>query len=379
MIQKFLLTVLIAAASATAAMAEPIRPADDALVLLATTSGAPVVKPQNKDAAIAFARDAIARGRSAGDPRLYGEAEAALQPWWLEPEPADDILILRATIRQASHDFGTALADLDRLIARKPADMQAHLSRAFIHMVQGNHAAARDDCVSIADPRARLVRAICEARIAALTGPAAKAATDLEAMLRQSQVNPALQDFAIAVLAEITAAAGDETKAATLLQSLIAGGNTDVATLSALADLLLRQNKLKETLALLEGKGESDALLLRRVIAARQLNDTRLAKWQAILDDRFAAAAASNNRVHLREEARYRLEVLGDAQTALALSLENWTTQKEPADMELVLASALAAMKPETAGPVIDFITSSEISDARLMPALARFPPRLTP
>jgi hypothetical protein len=49
------------------------------------------------------------------------------------------------------------------------------------------------------------------------------------------------------------------------------------------------------------------------------------------------------DRVHIREEARFTLHLLNDPKTALKFAEENWQVQKEPADIRILLESALAA------------------------------------
>lgn len=56
------------------------------------------------------------------------------------------MLLLRATTRQSLHDFTTARADLEQLIARRTADGQAHLTLAVVATVTGDYAAARREC-----------------------------------------------------------------------------------------------------------------------------------------------------------------------------------------------------------------------------------------
>ncbi len=147
-----------------------------------------------------------------------------------------------------------------------------------------------------------------------------------------------------------------------------------MSVLAAQADSLLDRNDPKAAQDLLDGKGDADVLLLRRAIAARRLGDSRLAEWSAILTERFdaAAAAAGNARVHLREEARFRLEVEGDAAKALELAQANWQVQREPADVRLLLEAALAAGDAKAARPALDFIKETGLQDARLAPLLTR-------
>ena len=371
--------------SGTTANAAPHRPTSDDLVLLQSASSSSInpdlkalrqvldADPRDIDSALKLARLTIAEGRRNGDPRYYGQAQAALAPWWADSKPLVDVAILRATINQAFHKFTPALADLDHVIALDPDNMQAHLSRAFILMVTGNHQSAAGDCTAITDPRAVLVREICRARLAALSGKGPEAFKQLQSLITASAGgNPTALAFAQTVLAEIAVSLGDMKTAEALFMQLSNNGDPDVAILAAHADLLLASDRAAEALALLENRGESDAVLLRQAIAAKNTSDPRLSDWTSILQERFAAAAASNNRVHLREEARFKLEVMSDANAALAIAIENWSTQKEPADAQVLLAAALAAGNSTASAPVRNFIATTGLDDARLNPLIKK-------
>ena len=90
------------------------------------------------------------------------------------------------------------------------------------------------------------------------------------------------------------------------------------------------------------------------------------------MNERFTAATAAGNRVHLREEAMFRLKVEDNPAAALPLAVQNWSVQKEPADARLLIEAALAAHEPEVAQPVADFIARTKLDDQRLMPLVAR-------
>src|SRR6478735_6973077 len=53
--------------------------------------------PRDLAVASRLARMLIAAARSGGDPRFLGRAEAALRPWWDDPVPPAEALLLRAT------------------------------------------------------------------------------------------------------------------------------------------------------------------------------------------------------------------------------------------------------------------------------------------
>ena len=90
-------------------------------------------------------------------------------------------------------------------------------------------------------------------------------------------------------------------------------------------------------------------MLLRLALAQRAADDDKWHDSRDILWARFAAAKLRNDRVHLREEARFTLHLLDQPQTALALAQENWAIQKEPADARLVLDAAKLANDPRAA------------------------------
>lgn len=374
---------LVLALGCGTALAEPTRPTDPGLVLatVAAGSNAPfktlqaelASDPKDLNLATALARAAIEAGRNSADPRFYGQAEAALAPWWNDANAPNDVKLLRATIRQAFHQFDSALGDLDAVIAIDPGNAQARFSRAFIHMTLGAPAEAARDCAALDGPQLRLIAAICAARADALSGNSEAAAKALILVLAEERrTNIAMKKFALTVLADIKTGLGDWATTTRYYQQVIAAGDADVATVAAYADILLAMNKPKDALAILEDQGSADIVVLRQAIAARRLGDPRLARWQAILDDRFAANQASGNRVHRREEARFLLDVKDDAMAALPLALENFTVQKEPADAELVLRAAIAAKDVEAAQPVVAHIEATGLKDQRLEPLIAK-------
>ena len=108
-------------------------------------------------AAVALANAYYQISRSEGDPRYLGYAQAALAPWWKDPEAPTAVLVSRATILQSNHEFDRALADLDRAIAREPKNGRALLVRSTVLTVQGKYAEARADCPKLYRTRARVL------------------------------------------------------------------------------------------------------------------------------------------------------------------------------------------------------------------------------
>jgi hypothetical protein len=70
--------------------------------------------------------------------------------------------------------------------------------------------------------------------------------------------------------------------------------------------------------------------------------------------------------VHLREEARFALHLLNAPAAALKLAQENWQVQKEPADVRVLLESALAAGDAAAVGAVVEWLGQSGLEDVQL-------------
>jgi hypothetical protein len=378
---NFIIAAVVATLVASAASAAPYRPDDDATVLVtvphAAASAQAVIRksqialaanPNDLAQALEVARAAIRDGRASADPRRYGQAQAALAPWWFIPDAPMNVRVLRAIIRQSLHDFAGAEADLDAILRLDPRNGQARLTRAFVRQTVGALAEAKDDCRRLPPAVGVTATAICVLRMEALTGAAGTALERLEQIIGiDPRSELAVRRWARAVGADMAAMLG-KIEAADLHFSEATANGGDIPTLVAFADHLLDTDRPAEVLTLLAGRSEADIVYLRLAIAGKRVDDARAQHWAALLADRFAAAKAGGLQLHLREEARFELEVRDNAATALGLALANWKIQKEPSDARLVLQAALAANDPAAAADVLAFIAKTGLADTRIKP-----------
>jgi Tfp pilus assembly protein PilF len=164
---------------------------------------------------------------------------------------------------------------------------------------------------------------------------------------------------------------GDAAVAGARYKRALALHPRDSYLLGAYADFLLEQKRAAEVVALLADQTRIDALLLRRALALQQQGASQaLASDVKELAARFDAAALRGDTVHQREQASFELLLRNDAATALALARKNWTVQKEPADMRILLESALKARDAGAARPVLDWIArngTEDVTAARLI------------
>jgi tetratricopeptide (TPR) repeat protein len=355
-------------------------PADPNEVLEHVASASPGVKelraleaalreqPDDPSRAAAAARSAISLARRESDPRYWGRAQAALQPWWSLSDPPPEVQTLRATIRQAQHDFDGARADLQRIIERDPTDAQAWLTLAVVERVTGNYDGARAACTHVTELEP-LVPAVCDAQLDGLTGRAATGIERMQAELPGSRPGPE-RAGAEAVLGDLFERSGDDGNAETAWRDALMSDPDQAYARRALADLLLELGRPAEVEPLLASRLTDDNAVLRLAIAER-MKLTKPGPYAQMLEARYRASEERGDTVHLREQARFALEVKGDAERALELAKRDCDVQKEPADLRIVMMAALAAGKPEAARPAADFVLNSGAQEPRLV-ALAR-------
>ena len=372
------------------ALAAPYTPADDGIVLerlpealdpalaeLKRMRAALRANPNDLDHAARLARRCIEAARETGDPRFLGQAQAALAPWWAAADPPPPALLLRATVKQSQHDFPGALADLDRLLAVRAGDGQALLTRATILTVLGRYADAQRDCAKLVRLASGLVTTTCLAGASSLNGDAAGAYRGLMQALARAGDTAGTRAWALTLAAEIAARRGEAGAADIHFREALALDPRDAYLVAAYADFLLGQARAREAASLLADSAKNDALLLRLALAERSLPDKRseFADHRRELADRFAAARRRGDTVHLREEARFRLDVENDIPAALVLAKANWNVQREPADLRILAAAARASGENDARRTVTDWLASTRLEDVAVVaPAERRAP-----
>jgi len=368
-------------AGASSAGAAPHVPADDAQVLeRLPTAGNQNLRelrrlhaelarsPSDLALALRVATQDIEAARAESDPRYNGYAEAALGPWIALPRPPNEVLLLRATLRQATHDFRGALEDLDGVIAAEPRNLQARLTRATVLQVEGAYPDALRNCMSLALFADNLVTTTCIASVNSLSGRAQAGREALQNALDRAgaDVAPQLRLWSLTILAEIDARAGDGVAAERHFHQALTLGLRDGYLLGAYADFLLDAGRPQEVLTLLQDEQRIDALLLRLALAEEMVGTRALSQHVADLSERFRMNRLRGDTSHQREEARFLLHLVKSAPEALRVAQANWSVQREPWDARTVLEAALAAGDPIAARPVLEWLRTSQLEDGQI-------------
>ena len=317
--------------------------------------------------AVKLAKHYIEQSRIEGDPRYLGYAQAALVPWWALQNPPVEVLVLRATLLQSTHQFDAALADLDKVLQIDNANGQAWITRATILQVQGQYVKALESCEQLKPLAPALITLTCLSNIQNLNGQARVSYQTLKSAFEaKTDKNTGIDIWVLTLLAEMANRLGEYGAAEGYFTKAIALEKPDSYLLGAYADYLLDQGRPQKVVKLLKDKTNIDALLLRYTQALQTVDAQQANIHIEHLKQNFDAAALRGDSVHLREQSRFELQLMHNPKRALALAKNNWQTQKEPADARIYLEAALGAKNKTGLQIIQQWIAKNKLQDAAL-------------
>ena len=374
---RFVLALAVHIGAMTASFAEPSVPSDDDVVLERVAAGSELrqfqalraalaATPHDVNAALKLARAYLDVGRTHSDPRFISYAQATLVPWVQRPDASVEALILLAITLQSSHRFDEALVLLERALSVEPRNSQAWLTRATILQVRGEFSAARGACARLIGNADALVALACIASVDAMTGKlsASYAALDRAVENDLTQADE-IHSWLLGQLGEMSVRLGRHDDAERHFKAALAANPLDPYIKGEYADLLLRQRRAAEVIALLSDHEAQDALLLRLAQAELALKVKRQ-RWVPMYEARYAAARRDADFTHLREHARYALEIRRNAAAALELAQRNWQAQREPADVRILTLAAHAARDQQALSRIVAWIDDHSYQDDAL-------------
>lgn len=317
-------------------------------------------------AAVELATKLILEGRRNVDARAYGYAEAVLRPWLnkkITARETDTALRLRwADILQHRHDFEAALAVLDPLIDREPTLVEARLMRAAVRLARGEFSTAAQDCRALLGRASTLVLAACVGQTVTKIERISAAMMAIQRSLTDEDTdNVDTRVWALTVLAELAARKQEGAQVERALRTALALSPLNVTVLCLYSDWLLDQDRNQDVLALLEGRDNTEGILLRRALARHKpLHDNTDAM---ALSARFDQFRQRGEFPPGREYVRFLLTFTDDRPAALDAALFNWRLQREAADAKLVLMAAAAAKHLKAAGEVEQWLRDNDLAD----------------
>lgn len=360
------------------AQGAPRRPASADEVLVRLPSGAQLQvlealrkrageEPTNLALAQKLAAGYVELGRSQDDPRLVAYALSALAPWTSARSTSADSLLIAADASQYLHQFDRALEYLERSLAIESANARALLMRANLLEVRGDLPLAREACARLGTIAAQEITIACLSSVQSRMGRLDQSFENLRTMYASAPRLPADIDvWLLSILAEMADRRGDVVAQGHYLERARAIAPLDLKLKGQYADWLLAEGKAEQVLQLLREDGQHDSLLLRLALAAGQRPDATRAAATYATKFRERQAFASGEARHLREYARFLLDVDDDPAAAVAAARANWQVQREPEDVRLLVRAADRARDERALAIADEWIASTGYEDRRL-------------
>ena len=343
--------------------------ADPAVVEMRRLRATLDAAPQSLRDAIQLANAYIDYSRQIGDAHYAGYAEAVIVPWMSQTTPPPSALLTQATILQYRHQFSESRDLLHRTLHLEPRNGQAWLTLATLDMVQGDYASAGTGCAQVSNNAGPELGLACLGNLRSYTGQAKESLALLHrAEVSRASFSAVYQAWVHGLIAESAERLGDWPLAETHYRSALHLLPQDNFLAVAYADFLLDQGRPEEVLPLLADHAQSDTAFLRLALATSALQSPDAAQYTWIMAARFEALKLRGSDYFGREEARFALQLQHDPQTSLALATRNWQIQRAPWDARVLLEAALAAHQPEAAVEVVDFIKTTHLEDAMVLP-----------
>jgi hypothetical protein len=363
---------------------QPYIPSTDAVVLEHLPSrGDPRVRafdalrqrrlaaPRNSGLAIQLARSYLDYGRATGDARYLGRAQAVIAPLLAQRNPPVDALLLQATLLQSRHQFVESRQLLQAVLRRDPDNSEAWLTLSAVALVQGDMREARRDCMHLLTQADALVAAGCIAARDTVTGHAREALAVLDALAPQALGAPASERAWLhGLMADAARYRGDVARADREYRIALTLAPGDNFLIADYADFLLDEDRPREALVLTRDYPQSDTSFLRQVLAEQALGLPQGGADAATMASRFAdLERRGDRRLYAREAARFALTVQHAPGLALQLARDDWSFQRAPEDVRVLLEAALAA--GAQARPALEFVAATGLEEPEVR-ALAR-------
>jgi hypothetical protein len=330
-------------------------------------------KPQDLQAALAYARAVFTLGFNEGDLRWFGSAKAALMPWWQAADLPADVFFMRGLVKQGFHDFDGGLQDINQAITLNPERAEFWSWRFALHLLQANMGAARQDAEDIARRFGPQEGHIYRAVLAYRTGQALAAVQKLSASMRLPNYQDAASQVWIGFhLGEAHRLTQQPEMAIALWQRLLQAHPQSHLLRLSLSDLLNQQGQFRQAKAVATAQATpsnsnlTDALLMQAVLASRGMKAPDEAALAQQMAARLQSQAMRQESLIERPKLIYQIAYGQDLAAGLALSIENWQQQKEPPDAVLFAQAALALNQARAAEPVVQWAQTTGYSDPLL-------------
>jgi hypothetical protein len=313
------------------------RPADPAQVVLQleqlrTTN---VAAANDPDALIRQVDALIEAGARSGNERYYGYAEQVLQS--SRDVRAPQIAIRRGKLLQHKHEFTQAERVLSEILELNGRDREARLMRAQVRLHLHEPQQALQDCTVLLPLVDLLTSTTCVAQARAALGDLRRAQDLLLRVLDSQRGDDATRSWSAGVAAEFAARLGESSAAGRWYRESFELDPQSHYARITYADWLSSSGRFDEA-SQVAHRGASLADRARIVLAGRDARSDEAQRLQLA----WREADARGERAHLRDRARFELQLLHDPAKAAASARASLQDRNEPDDALILAAAAVA-------------------------------------
>lgn len=334
------------------------------LILLPLTAAA---APLDWQSAAEDAERHIAKSRRLGGEEHAAKAREILAPWWNDEDVPGKIRLQRATLLQRDHHFDEALADLNFLLKKNPELTEAWLMKTTVLTVSGRYEEARQAAVPLFALATPLLAVTAGTAPTSCHGNLAESYRVLEASLKSHPDEAAgVRGWAHTALAEMAVRMGQPGAAGEHFRSALLLDPFSPYLLKNYANFLLDQNWSAKAAELIEPHRDYFPVVWMKIRKDLNASPEEMAALISAYEARLASKREDHGHSHGRDEAVFYLEIKGDPREAIHQASANWESQREAADLLILIKSAIAAEDEVTLATATKWIKERGFEDARL-------------
>lgn len=293
--------------------------------------------PNNPEAIVKLANLYIAQAAQPGQSRLYGLAQAALQPLIESGSENADVWLAWAEVQQYKHAFAISLAALDKVLQKEPDNINAQLIAARIYVIQDDMTKARSACIRMLGHADLLTVSTCSLEVASYRDNLPQSYEQLRLMVeREGLPTDARRSWIAQVMADMAIRMDKPALAAQWLDPQRDHATVNYWAQWADVELTLGHDDavMRELEPVVNNAPDlDDALVLRLALAEKKIGGER---WQNKLRERVALREDRADTQHASDLARYYLDIQPDAKKALYWAKINWQHVREYKDKDIL-------------------------------------------
>ena len=313
------------------------------------------------------ADELIAKSRRLGGDVFAHEARELLAPWWDIQNPPIKIRLQRATLLQRDHHFEEALTDINFALQANPKSTEAWLMKTTILTVMGRYEEARRASIPLFGLAPPLVASTAGTAPTSSNGELLHSYEFLKDAVKKYRDAPdSIKAWSQTALAEMAERLGRIIAADEHFREALLIDQSSPYLLNAYAYFLLDQKKPERVLNLLKDVKEDLPLPWLLAENSANGNSAEYERLLKIFEHDKKKAHLVHGHSHGREEAIFFLHLKKDPLEALHQAQENWKSQREAADLLILMQASIAAEDEVTLADTLRWIDERDFEDVRL-------------